>query len=103
MNGWATSIDDGDGNTGGQILTFQVTNNTNPTLFSAGPAISPAGVLTYTPAADANGSATLKVAMNDSLSEFRLVGVATVGAGRPGGAGRRLVGPGPVAPRRVGA
>jgi uncharacterized protein YfaS (alpha-2-macroglobulin family) len=30
---------------------------------------------------DATGSATLKVAMNDSLSEFRLVGVATVGAG----------------------
>jgi uncharacterized protein YfaS (alpha-2-macroglobulin family) len=30
---------------------------------------------------DANGSATLKVAMNDSLSEFRLVGVATAGAG----------------------
>ena len=30
---------------------------------------------------DANGSATLKVAMNDSLTEFRLVGVATAGAG----------------------
>ncbi|HPE71425.1 MAG TPA: Ig-like domain-containing protein [Candidatus Competibacter sp.] len=65
VNGWATSIDDGDGNTGGQILTFQVTNNTNPTLFSAGPAISPAGVLTYTPAADANGSATITVVLKD--------------------------------------
>lgn len=30
---------------------------------------------------DANGSATLKVAMNDSLTEFKLVGVATAGAG----------------------
>ncbi len=30
---------------------------------------------------DANGSATVKVTMNDSLTEFRLVGVATVGAG----------------------
>lgn len=30
---------------------------------------------------DANGTATLKVAMNDSLSEFKLVGVATAGAG----------------------
>ncbi|MDP3540388.1 MAG: MG2 domain-containing protein [Azonexus sp.] len=29
---------------------------------------------------DANGAATLKVAMNDSLSEFKLVGVATAGA-----------------------
>jgi len=30
---------------------------------------------------DANGNATLKVAMNDSLTEFKLVGVATAGAG----------------------
>lgn len=30
---------------------------------------------------DANGSATLKVAMNDSLTEFKLVGVATAGVG----------------------
>ncbi|MBU3695941.1 alpha-2-macroglobulin [Dechloromonas sp.] len=29
---------------------------------------------------DANGSATLKLTMNDSLSEFKLVGVATAGA-----------------------
>lgn len=30
---------------------------------------------------DGNGTATLKLTMNDSLSEFRLVGVATAGAG----------------------
>lgn len=30
---------------------------------------------------DANGSATVKVAMNDSLSEFKLVGVASAGIG----------------------
>ncbi len=30
---------------------------------------------------DANGSATLKVAMNDSLTEFKLVGVASAGVG----------------------
>ena len=29
---------------------------------------------------DANGTATIKVAMNDSLSEFKLVGIATAGA-----------------------
>ena len=34
-----------------------VTGNTNPALFSAGPAIDPTGTLTYTPAANANGSA----------------------------------------------
>ena len=30
---------------------------------------------------DANGSVTLKVTMNDSLTEFKLVGVATAGVG----------------------
>lgn len=33
---------------------------------------------------DSSGKATLKVTMNDSLSEFRLVGVATAGAGQFG-------------------
>ena len=54
---WATAIDDGDGNT--QTLTFNVTGNTNAALFSAGPAISATGILTYTPAANANGAATI--------------------------------------------
>ncbi|MEZ5581625.1 MAG: Ig-like domain-containing protein [Candidatus Competibacteraceae bacterium] len=61
--GWATAIDDGDGGT--QTLTFQVTNNTNPALFSAGPAVATDGTLTYTPAADANGSATLTLTLVD--------------------------------------
>ena len=63
VSGWATAISDGDGNT--QTLTFNVTNNTNPSLFSAGPAISAAGVLTYTPAADANGTATITMTLSD--------------------------------------
>ena len=63
VNPWATAINDGDG--GGQTLTFNITGNTNPGLFSAGPAISPAGVLTYTPAADANGAATITVTLSD--------------------------------------
>ncbi|MEM9291943.1 MAG: tandem-95 repeat protein [Acidobacteriota bacterium] len=60
---WATALDDGDG--GGQTLSFNITNNTNAGLFSAGPAISPAGVLSYTPAANANGSATITVELMD--------------------------------------
>ena len=64
--GWATAIDDGDG--GGQTLTFNITGNTNAALFSAGPAISPAGVLTYTPAANANGTATITVTLSDDGS-----------------------------------
>ena len=36
-------------------LVFLVTNNNAP-LFSAAPAVAAGGVLTYTPAANANGS-----------------------------------------------
>ena len=63
---WATSIFRGGGpDELGQTLTFQVTNNTNAALFSSGPAISSTGTLTYTPAADANGSATLTINLKD--------------------------------------
>jgi hypothetical protein len=63
VNPWATAIDDGDAVL--QTLTFNITNNTNPALFSAAPAISPAGVLTYTPAADTSGTATISVVLSD--------------------------------------
>jgi large repetitive protein len=66
VNPWATAISDGDG--GGQTLTFNITGNTNAALFSAAPSISSAGVLTYTPAANANGSATITVTLSDSGS-----------------------------------
>ncbi|MEJ5223876.1 MAG: Ig-like domain-containing protein, partial [Anaerolineales bacterium] len=59
VTGWATSITDGDPEAT-QTLTFNVTGNTNPGLFSAGPAVNATtGTLTYTPAPNANGSATI--------------------------------------------
>jgi large repetitive protein len=64
VNPWATAIDDGDPEVT-QGLTFEITNNTNAALFSAGPAVSPTGVLTYTPAADANGVATITLRLRD--------------------------------------
>jgi hypothetical protein len=64
VNNWATSISAGSGESG-QTLTFQVTNNTNAALFSAGPAISTTGTLTYTPAANGNGSATITINLKD--------------------------------------
>jgi Calx-beta domain-containing protein/parallel beta helix pectate lyase-like protein len=63
--GWATFISFGPANEVGQVLTFQVTGNTNAALFSAGPAVSAAGTLTYTPAADASGSATITINLKD--------------------------------------
>jgi VCBS repeat-containing protein len=64
---WATALDDGDPEVV-QALSFTVTNNSNAALFSAGPAISASGVLTYTPAPNANGSATITLRINDDGS-----------------------------------
>jgi methionine-rich copper-binding protein CopC len=66
VNPWATAISAGPPDESGQTLTFNVTNNTNPALFSAGPAVSPTGVLTYTPAADAFGVATITLTLSDN-------------------------------------
>jgi VCBS repeat-containing protein len=64
--GWATSISAGPPDEAGQTLTFLVTGNTNPGLFAAGPAVSPTGTLTYTPAPNANGAATITLIVRDS-------------------------------------
>ena len=63
--GWATGISKGPADEAAQTLTFNVTNNTNAALFSAGPAIAANGTLTYTPAANANGSATITIELED--------------------------------------
>lgn len=64
INGWATAISAGP-NESGQTLTFLVSNDNNA-LFSTQPAISSNGVLTYKPAADANGSAIVTVKLQDN-------------------------------------
>ena len=61
--GWATGIAAGAGE-GGQSVTFNLTT-TNPSLFSVLPAVDAGGQLSYTPAPDANGSATLIVSLSD--------------------------------------
>jgi hypothetical protein len=62
---WATGISAGPPNESGQALTFQVTGNSNPGLFSAGPAVSASGVLSYTPASGATGTATITLVLHD--------------------------------------
>jgi hypothetical protein len=62
--GWATGISAGEGETG-QTVKFLVTID-KPELFSQQPAITADGTLTYTPAPNANGVATVTVvAMDD--------------------------------------
>src|SRR6202140_4006455 len=60
VNNWAANMSAGPPDESGQTLTFQVTGNTNAGLFAVAPAISSTGTLTYTPAANANGSAPLR-------------------------------------------
>jgi CSLREA domain-containing protein len=66
VSGWATAISPGPPVESGQTVTFLVQGNTNPSLFAAGPAISPTGTLTYTAAANAIGTATITIALKDN-------------------------------------
>ena len=65
VSNWATAISPGPANESAQILTFTTTNNNNA-LFSVQPAISATGTLSYTPAANANGTATVSVTLKDN-------------------------------------
>jgi len=63
---WASSISRGGGSDeSSQVIHFDVTNVATPGLFSAGPAVSAAGTLTFTPAANANGSSTMDITAVD--------------------------------------
>ncbi len=62
--GWIASVSPGAANETDQTLTYHVTNNNN-SLFSTQPSVSPDGTLTYTPAADMNGSATVTLYVTD--------------------------------------
>jgi len=66
INNWATAISPGPADESAQTVNFQVTGNTNAALFSALPAISATGTLTYAPAPNANGSATISIALMDN-------------------------------------
>jgi hypothetical protein len=61
---WATGISPGAGEAG-QAVDFQITGNTAPALFDVAPAVSAAGVLTFTPKADASGAATITLRLHD--------------------------------------
>ncbi len=62
---WATNIASGPASEASQVVDFIVTND-NPSLFSVAPSISADGTLTFTSAPDANGTATITVALHDN-------------------------------------
>lgn len=62
---WATNLSPGPANETGQSFSFTVTNG-NSALFATPPAINAQGTLTFRPAANAFGSATVGVRLFDS-------------------------------------
>ena len=60
---WATGISAG---TGRPPLSFAVTGNSNPGLFSVAPGIAPDGRLSFAPAPNANGTATITAVIKSS-------------------------------------
>ena len=62
---WATAISPGPADESSQTVGFNLTNDNNA-LFSAQPSITTSGVLSYTPAANANGTATVTVNAQDN-------------------------------------
>jgi gliding motility-associated-like protein len=64
VGGWATNVSAGPSSEAGQSLNFHVSNDNNG-LFSVQPAINASGTLTFTPATDAQGSATVTVIIED--------------------------------------
>ena len=65
-NAWASAISTGPANESAQTAGFNITANTNPSLFAAAPAVDATGTLTFTPAADANGSADITIELADN-------------------------------------
>jgi Ca2+-binding RTX toxin-like protein len=66
INPWATGISSGPANESGQTVSFEITSNTNTALFSAGPAVSPTGVLTFTTDPANSGTATIDLRITDT-------------------------------------
>jgi hypothetical protein len=62
---WATAVAACPANESSQTLTFNIVSNSNLALFAVAPAISPSGVLTFTPATDMTGSADITIFLQD--------------------------------------
>ncbi|HLX34599.1 MAG TPA: Ig-like domain-containing protein [Candidatus Limnocylindrales bacterium] len=62
---WASAISPGPSNESSQTVHFNVTNNSNPGLFSVAPAVAAGGTLSYT-IAGTTGSATVTLDIQDN-------------------------------------
>jgi hypothetical protein len=62
---WVRNISPGPPDENSQTVSFVVLSNSNPNLFRVAPAVSPSGTLTFTPATDSNGYATVYYRLTD--------------------------------------
>jgi hypothetical protein len=65
VGSWATAVSPGPANESSQSVAFVISSD-NAALFAVQPAVAADGKLTYKPAADANGSATVTVKAKDN-------------------------------------
>jgi uncharacterized protein (DUF2141 family) len=63
---WATGISPGPASEASQTVSFEVISNDNQALFSVQPTISADGILTFTSAPNAFGTATLSIVLHDN-------------------------------------
>jgi VCBS repeat-containing protein len=66
VSGWATGASSGPSNEGSQTTSYLISSNTNSALFSSGPAVAANGTLSFTPAANRFGVATVGVEIHDN-------------------------------------
>jgi VCBS repeat-containing protein len=65
VSSWVVASSPGPANESSQVVSYVVTGTTNDALFSVLPAVASNGTLTYTPAVNMNGSATVSVKATD--------------------------------------
>lgn len=63
---WAQDIAAGPADEKAQTLSFAITDNSNPALFSQAPQVDATGALRYTPAANTTGIATIQLVLRDN-------------------------------------
>lgn len=62
---WASDVSAGPPDEAGQTLSFEVTNNSNPGIFSSPPSVNAAGTLTFTPNRETSGVSTIGLRLRD--------------------------------------
>jgi hypothetical protein len=69
VTGWVPAMSAGPSDESSQALSFSITGDTVPSLFSVAPAVAADGTLSYTPDADVNGPDSFTYHTNDATAD----------------------------------